>query len=59
MIEEKEIILIWKHWAGGKIDFVGAYYNIETAKRVASNNLPENGQTFAINLSRVMLHGIN
>ena len=56
-IYEKEIILIMKQWFGGKIEFIGAYWDEETAKRVAANNLPTNGETFAISYNRVTLHG--
>lgn len=57
-INEKEIWIIVKKYSGGLIEFLGAYWIEDTAKRVAASNLPSISDQFTISLTTVTLHGL-
>jgi len=58
-ITEKEIWLVAKdhHTIPKRVEYVGAYWHEDTARKVAAQNLPNSGQSFTTSLTSVTLHG--
>lgn len=56
-IDEKTVWLLTKKYQGGRIEFIGAYWMKETAKRVAGENAPKANDCFALCIDEIKLHG--
>jgi hypothetical protein len=56
-IDEREVYLLMKRWFEGKIEFIGAYWTEDRAKRIAAENLPRADDLFAVSLHTIKLHG--
>lgn len=54
-IEHKDIYVLMKKYDGGKIEFIGAYWTEEMAKRVAANNITSASPY--VTMHTVNLHG--
>jgi len=56
-VTEKQIYMIMKKYYAGRIEFIGAYWDNATAKRVASENISDD-VNFSISIHTITLHGI-
>lgn len=56
-IDEKQIWAVMKNYIAGAMEFIGAYWEEEMARKVAASNIPKDHANFTISIHSITLHG--